>query len=149
MFPYYVTGAITASGGSWNASIVAEVASWGNVHLEAKGIGAYIASATEAGDFHRIVLGIVMMSVFVVRSTGSFWRPLYWYAERKFRSDDDTDHETTMAPLLEVRSQSARRYRKPDGGELLVLDDINLRSKKARSSACSGARAPASRRCCG
>ena len=59
VFPYYVTGAITASGGSWNASIVAEVASWGNEHLEAKGIGAYIASATEAGDFHRIVLGIV------------------------------------------------------------------------------------------
>jgi NitT/TauT family transport system permease protein len=85
VFPYYVTGAITASGGSWNASIVAEVASWGNVHLEARGIGAYIASATEAGDFHRIVLGIVVMSVFVVAINRVFWRPLYWYAERKFR----------------------------------------------------------------
>ena len=85
VFPYYVTGAITASGGSWNASIVAEVASWGNVHLEAKGIGAYIASATEAGDFHRIVLGIVVMSAFVVAINRAFWRPLYWYAERKFR----------------------------------------------------------------
>jgi NitT/TauT family transport system permease protein len=85
VFPFYVTGAITASGGSWNASIVAEVASWGNVHLEAKGIGAYIASATEAGDFHRIVLGIVVMSAFVVAINRVFWRPLYWYAERKFR----------------------------------------------------------------
>ena len=85
VFPYYVTGAITASGGSWNASIVAEVASWGNVHLEARGIGAYIASATEAGDFHRIVLGIVVMSAFVVAINRAFWRPLYWYAERKFR----------------------------------------------------------------
>jgi NitT/TauT family transport system permease protein len=85
VFPYFVTGAITASGGSWNASIVAEVASWGNVHLEAKGIGAYIASATEAGDFHRIVLGIVVMSAFVVAINRAFWRPLYWYAERKFR----------------------------------------------------------------
>ena len=85
VFPYYVTGAITASGGSWNASIVAEVASWGNVHLEAWGIGAYIASATEAGDFHRIVLGIVVMSGFVVIINRAFWRPLYWYAERKFR----------------------------------------------------------------
>jgi NitT/TauT family transport system permease protein len=85
VFPYYVTGAITASGGSWNASIVAEVASWGNVHLEANGIGAYIASATEAGDFHRIVLGIVVMSAFVVAINRAFWRPLYWYAERKFR----------------------------------------------------------------
>jgi NitT/TauT family transport system permease protein len=85
VFPYYVTGAITASGGSWNASIVAEVASWGNVHLEARGIGAYIASATEAGDFHRIVLGIVVMSAFVVAINRVFWRPLYWYAERKFR----------------------------------------------------------------
>jgi NitT/TauT family transport system permease protein len=85
VFPYYVTGAITASGGSWNASIVAEVASWGDVHLEAKGIGAYIASATEAGDFHRIVLGIVVMSAFVVAINRAFWRPLYWYAERKYR----------------------------------------------------------------
>ena len=85
VFPFYVTGAITASGGSWNASIVAEVASWGDQHLEARGIGAYIANATEAGDFHHIVLGIVVMSLFVVTINRLFWRPLYWYAERKFR----------------------------------------------------------------
>jgi NitT/TauT family transport system permease protein len=85
VFPYYVTGAITASGGSWNASIVAEVASWGNEHLQAKGLGAYIAQETEAGDFHRIVLGIAVMSLFVVVINRVFWRPLYFYAERKFR----------------------------------------------------------------
>ncbi|HML08037.1 MAG TPA: ABC transporter permease subunit [Xanthobacteraceae bacterium] len=85
VLPYYVTGAITASGGSWNASIVAEVASWGDQHLEAQGLGAYIARQTEAGDFHRIVLGIAVMSLFVVVVNRAFWRPLYRYAERKFR----------------------------------------------------------------
>jgi NitT/TauT family transport system permease protein len=85
VLPYYVTGAITASGGSWNASIVAEVASWGDEHLQAKGLGAYIAQQTDAGDFHRIVLGIAVMSLFVVVINRVFWRPLYTYAERKFR----------------------------------------------------------------
>ena len=85
VFPYYVTGAITASGGSWNAAIVAEVASWGSKTLHAYGLGAYIADATAHGDFHRIVLGIVVMSSFVVVVNRLFWRPLYWYAERKFR----------------------------------------------------------------
>jgi NitT/TauT family transport system permease protein len=85
VLPYYVTGAITASGGSWNASIVAEVASWGNEHLQAAGLGAYIAQQTDAGDFHRIVLGIAVMSLFVVVINRVFWRPLYFYAERKFR----------------------------------------------------------------
>ncbi len=85
VFPYYVTGAITASGGSWNASIVAEVASWGDQRLQAAGLGAYIADQTKAGDFHRIVLGIAVMSLFVVVVNRVFWRPLYRYAERKFR----------------------------------------------------------------
>jgi NitT/TauT family transport system permease protein len=85
IFPYYLTGAITASGGSWNASIVAEVASWGDTHLQASGLGAYIAQATAAGDMHRIVLGIAVMSLYVVVVNRLFWRPLYWYAEQKFR----------------------------------------------------------------
>src|SRR5580700_6007725 len=85
VLPYYVTGAITASGGSWNASIVAEVASWGEQHLQADGLGAYIARQTDAGDFHRIVLGIAVMSLYVVVINRLFWRPLYGYAERKFR----------------------------------------------------------------
>jgi len=85
VFPYYITGAITASGGSWNASIVAEVASWGDQRLQAQGLGAYIARATEAGDFHRIVLGIAVMSLFVVALNRALWRPLYHYAERRCR----------------------------------------------------------------
>jgi NitT/TauT family transport system permease protein len=85
VLPFYVTGAITASGGSWNAAIVAELASWGDTHVQASGLGSYIAEATTAGDFHRIVLGIGAMSLFVVVINRLFWRPLYYYAERKYR----------------------------------------------------------------
>ena len=85
VFPFYVTGAITASGGSWNASIVAEVASWGQETLRAHGIGAYIFDATAAADFQRIVLGTLVLSLFVVTLNRTFWRPLYERAERKFR----------------------------------------------------------------
>ncbi len=85
VFPFYVTGAITASGGSWNAAIVAELVSWGNRTLHAHGLGAYIAEATVAGNFPQIVLGIAVMSLLVTIVNRLFWRPLYWYAERKFR----------------------------------------------------------------
>ena len=85
ILPYYVTGALTASGGSWNASIVAEVASWGDIKLKAAGLGSFIAQATEAGDYPRVVLGIVVMSVFVVALNRLLWRPLYRLAERRFR----------------------------------------------------------------
>jgi len=87
IFPYYVTGALTASGGSWNASIVAEVASWGDTKLEAHGLGAYIAKATSAGDFHRVVLGVGVMSVFVVIVNRALWRRLYALADRRLRLD--------------------------------------------------------------
>jgi NitT/TauT family transport system permease protein len=85
IFPYYITGAITASGGSWNASIVAEVASWGDTHLTASGLGAYIATATEAGDFPRVVLGIAIMCVLVTLFNRLLWRPLYAFGERRLR----------------------------------------------------------------
>jgi NitT/TauT family transport system permease protein len=87
IFPYYVTGAITASGGSWNASIVAEVATWGDTRLEAYGLGAYIAKATAAGDFPRVVLGIAVMSLFVTLFNRVLWRPLHVFAERRLRLD--------------------------------------------------------------
>jgi NitT/TauT family transport system permease protein len=87
IFPYYVTGALTASGGSWNASIVAEVANWGDIKLKAAGLGSYIAEATEAGDYPRVVLGIGVMSIFVVAINRLLWRPLYRYAERRCRLD--------------------------------------------------------------
>jgi NitT/TauT family transport system permease protein len=85
IFPYYITGAITASGGSWNASIVAEVASWGTTHLSAAGLGAYIARATEAGDFPRVVLGIAVMCILVTLFNRLLWRPLYAFGERRLR----------------------------------------------------------------
>ena len=80
-----MTGALTATGGSWNASIVAEVASWGTTRLEAAGLGAYIADASAAGDYPRVVLGIAVMSVMVVTCNRIIWRPLYGLAERRYR----------------------------------------------------------------
>jgi NitT/TauT family transport system permease protein len=85
VFPYYVTGALTASGGSWNASIVAEAVSWGNRHLEAHGLGTYIARATTAGDYPRVALGIAVMSLFVLSFNRLVWRPMYAFAERRLR----------------------------------------------------------------
>jgi NitT/TauT family transport system permease protein len=87
IFPYYLTGAITATGGSWNASVVAEYVSWGDSRLSAYGLGAYIAKATETGDYRRIVLGIAVMSVFVILCNRLLWRPLYLFAERRLTLD--------------------------------------------------------------
>ena len=83
VFPYYVTGAITASGGSWNAAIVSEVASWGDTKLQAHGLGAYIAQATVDGNTPRVVLGVAVMSGFVIAFNRLLWRPLYGYATRR------------------------------------------------------------------
>jgi NitT/TauT family transport system permease protein len=85
VFPFYVTGAITASGGSWNAAIVTEFVSWGRDTIHAHGLGDYIERASVSGDFHRIVLGTAVMAILVSVINRLFWRPLYWYAERKFR----------------------------------------------------------------
>ncbi|MBW6525019.1 ABC transporter permease subunit [Sphingomonas sp. RHCKR47] len=85
IFPYYVTGALTASGGSWNASIVAEAVSWGSTHLRATGLGSYIADATAAGDNARVLLGIMVMSVFVIAINRLLFRPLYRISERRLR----------------------------------------------------------------
>jgi NitT/TauT family transport system permease protein len=87
IFPHFVTGAITASGGAWNASIVAEVVNWGSTHLQAHGLGSFIADATARGDFQRVVLGVVVMSVFVVLFNRFLWRPLFLYASRRLRLD--------------------------------------------------------------
>jgi NitT/TauT family transport system permease protein len=83
--PYYLTGAITASGGSWNASIVAEYVKWKDQTVSAAGVGSYIAQATEKGDFPKIVLGVAVMSIFVTLFNRLFWRQLYAYAERRLR----------------------------------------------------------------
>lgn len=85
IFPYYVTGAITAAGGAWNLTIIAELVSWGKHTFSAFGIGAYIKHYTNVGDFHRITLGIGMMCIFVIVFNWLVWRPLYNLAENRYR----------------------------------------------------------------
>jgi NitT/TauT family transport system permease protein len=84
IFPYFVTGAMTAAGGAWNASIVAEVVSWGDVTLHATGLGAYISETTTAGDIPREALGVVVMCLFVFIINRLVWRPMYRLAEDRF-----------------------------------------------------------------
>ncbi len=84
IFSSWVTGGITASGGAWNASIVAEIVSYGGHTLTATGLGAYISEATRQGDFARVLVGVSVMSVFVVGINRLVWRPLYALAERRY-----------------------------------------------------------------
>ena len=83
VFPSFVTGAITASGGSWNASIVAEYVTWGDTTLQAQGLGSYIAHMTAIGDFPRIALGIGVMCIYVMAMNHFVWRRLYRLAEER------------------------------------------------------------------
>lgn len=87
IFPFWVTGACTAAGGAWNASIVAEFATWGNTTLKADGLGAFIAEVTKSGDTPLIIVSIGVMAIFVVTMNKLVWRRLYAYAERRFRLD--------------------------------------------------------------
>ena len=87
IFPYWVTGACTAAGGAWNASIVAELATWGDTTLKADGLGAYIADVTKTGETPLIITSIAVMSLFVLVTNKLVWRRLYAYAERRFRLD--------------------------------------------------------------
>ncbi len=84
IFSAYVTGGITAAGGAWNASIVSEVVSYNGTTLQATGLGAYIAEATAHGDFARTLIGVGVMSVYVVGLNRFFWRRLYRLAETRF-----------------------------------------------------------------
>lgn len=87
IFPYLITGMITATGAAWNASIVAEAVSWGNTHIYAIGLGSYLAEKTLQGDFHHLTLGILIMALYVVLTNRLVWQPLYNYAETKRRLD--------------------------------------------------------------
>lgn len=87
IFPFWVTGACTAAGGAWNASVVAELATWGDTTLKADGLGAYIAEVTKSGNTPLIIASIGVMSLFVVLMNKLVWRRLYAYAERRFRLD--------------------------------------------------------------
>lgn len=84
IFPSSVTGALTAAGGAWNASIVAEVVTWGDARLTAHGLGAYITGATAGGDWPRIVLGVAVMSAYVVIVNRLLWRPLERLAQSRY-----------------------------------------------------------------
>jgi len=84
IFASYVTGGITAAGGAWNASIVAEVVSYHGTTLTATGLGAYIKNATANGDSGHILIGVVVMSFYVVGTNRLFWRRLYALSERRF-----------------------------------------------------------------
>jgi NitT/TauT family transport system permease protein len=84
VFASYVTGGITAAGGAWNASIVAEVVTYGSHHLKAYGLGAYIFAAAATGDFPRVLVGVAVMSVYVVGLNRLVWRRLYRLAEGRY-----------------------------------------------------------------
>ena len=83
ILPYVVTGLITAAGGAWNASIVAEAVSWGSENVYATGLGAYITQKTVEGNFQHIALGILVMSFYVVLMNNIMWKPLYRYSQEK------------------------------------------------------------------
>jgi NitT/TauT family transport system permease protein len=87
IFPAYVTGAVTAAGGSWNASIVSEVVQWGSTTLTATGLGAYIAQYTADGDAARITLGIGVLCLYVLAFNRLLWRRLYNLAAERLRLD--------------------------------------------------------------
>ncbi|MFT3741424.1 MAG: ABC transporter permease subunit [Gammaproteobacteria bacterium] len=84
ILPYYITGAITAAGGAWNASIIAEVVSWGHTELKATGLGAYITQQAHSGDFPRLALGIAVMCLYVLTINRVLWRPMYHWAVERF-----------------------------------------------------------------
>lgn len=87
IFPYWITGTITAVGNCWNTSIIAEVVSWGATTLTATGLGAYIAQYSKLGDFPRVALGMATMSVFVLAMNYLIWRPLYNLAQSRYKLD--------------------------------------------------------------
>lgn len=87
IFPYLVTGFITASGGAWNASIISEIVSWKEHTLTASGIGAYISEATVAGNWNEILVGITVMCILVVFINRFVWHKLYYMAQTKYHMD--------------------------------------------------------------
>ena len=84
VFPAWVTGACTAAGAAWNASIVAEVATWGSTTIRAEGLGSLIAEAAQMDKGGELAAGVGMMAFLVVLMNKLLWRPLYATAERRF-----------------------------------------------------------------
>ncbi|HEY7167951.1 MAG TPA: ABC transporter permease subunit [Candidatus Binatia bacterium] len=87
LFPFIITGSITASGGAWNASIVAEYVEFGGQTHSTPGVGALIAGATSAGNFALLLAGTLALILTVVVINRSFWRRLYRLAEERYRME--------------------------------------------------------------
>ncbi len=87
IFPYLITGLVTASGGAWNASIVAEYFHFKGQVLSTFGLGAEISAATDAGNFALLLLSTIVMATLVVSVNRLVWRPLYRRAETRYRMD--------------------------------------------------------------
>ncbi len=88
IFPYLLTGLVTASGGAWNASIVAEYFHFKGKVLSTFGLGSLISSATDAGNFSLLLLSTVVMATLVVSVNRMLWRPLYRVAEKRYRLEN-------------------------------------------------------------
>jgi NitT/TauT family transport system permease protein len=87
IFPYLVTGLVTASGGAWNASIVAEYFHLKDRTLQTLGLGAEISAASDHGQFAILLLATIIMSLMVVTVNRLVWRRLFRLAENRFRLD--------------------------------------------------------------
>jgi NitT/TauT family transport system permease protein len=87
IFPYLITGLITASGGAWNASIVAEYFKIQGKTMQTIGLGAQISAASDHGDFPRLLLATIIMALMVVTINRLVWRRLYHLGETRFRLD--------------------------------------------------------------
>jgi NitT/TauT family transport system permease protein len=85
IFPYLITGMITASGGAWNASIIAEYFHIGDRTLETLGLGAQISAATDSGRFSILLLATILMAAIVVTMNRLVWRRLYRLAETRYK----------------------------------------------------------------
>jgi NitT/TauT family transport system permease protein len=85
IFPFLITGLVTASGGAWNASIVAEYFKLQGKTMATLGLGAQISAASDQGDFARLLLATIIMALMVVTINRLVWRRLYRLAETKYR----------------------------------------------------------------
>jgi NitT/TauT family transport system permease protein len=85
IFPFLITGLVTASGGAWNASIVAEYFHLKNQTLQTTGLGATISAATDHGQFQILLLATIVMALMVVTINRLVWRPLYRLAETRYK----------------------------------------------------------------
>jgi NitT/TauT family transport system permease protein len=85
IFPYLITGLVTASGGAWNASIIAEYFRLNNKTMQTLGLGAQISAASDSGQFQILLMATIMMALMVVTVNRLVWRPLYRLGETRYK----------------------------------------------------------------